>query len=145
MKLKKRSGANSSSKPRKPAVFFLDRSLGKKEIALALRQVGEHVEVHDDHFPPDAKDADWLSIVGKRDWVVFTKDDRIRYRTLERKALMRGGVRAFIITAKGLSGQDMAQIFIKALPRIKRFIAKHAPPFIAKITRNGAVMMLVEN
>lgn len=64
-KLKKRSGANSSSKLPEPLVFFLDRSLGKKKIADALRQAGERVGVHDDHFPPDAKDVDWLSGVGK--------------------------------------------------------------------------------
>ena len=143
--MKKRSGANSSSKPLESLIFFLDRSLGKKKIAIALAQAGERVEVHDDHFPPDARDADWLSTVGNRGWIVFTKDDRIRYRKLERMALMQAGVGAFILTAKDLSGEEMAQIFIKALPAMKRFIAKHTPPFIAKVTRSGAVEMLVEN
>jgi len=143
--LKKRSGANSSSKPLEPLVFFLDRSLGKKKIADALRQAGERVEVHDDHFPPDAKDVDWLSTVGNSGWIVFTKDDRIRYRTLERLALTQAGVRAFILTGKDLRGEEMAQIFIKALAKIKRFIAKHAPPFIAKVTKGGAVEMLSKN
>jgi hypothetical protein len=111
--LKKRSGANSSSKPLEPLVFFLDRSLGKKKIADALRQTGERVEVHDDHFPPDAKDVDWLSNVGAREWIVLTKDNRIRYRTLERNALMQAGVKAFILTGTDLRGEEMAQIFIK--------------------------------
>src|SRR3989304_5567341 len=132
-KLKKRSGANSSSKPLKPLIFFLDRSLGKKKIADALRQTGERVKVHDAHFPPDAKDVEWLPTVGARGWVVLTKDDRIRYRTLERNALMRAGVRAFVITATDLRGEEMAAIFIQALPTIKRFIKKNAPPFIAKV------------
>jgi hypothetical protein len=39
--------------------FFLDRSLGKNLVAEALRTAGVQVEVHDDHFAPDAKDEDW--------------------------------------------------------------------------------------
>ena len=143
--MKKRSGANSSSKPLEPLVFFLDRSLGKKKIADALRQAGERVEVHDEHFPVDARDEDWLSVVGERRWVVFTKDAKIRYRALERNALIRAGVRAFVLTTADLRGEEMGQIFIKALPTIKRFIAKHSPPFIAKVTRSGAVQMLIES
>jgi hypothetical protein len=58
-KSKKPSGANSPSKQPEPPVFFLDRSLGKKRIAATLRQAGAIVHVHDDYFPPDAKDEDW--------------------------------------------------------------------------------------
>jgi hypothetical protein len=29
------------------------------------------------------------------------------------------------------------------LPAIRRFVAQHNPPFIAKVTRSGAVSMLV--
>jgi hypothetical protein len=47
-----------------------------------------HVEVHDDHFAPDAPDAVWLRVVGERGWVVLTKDERIRRRPLEREALL---------------------------------------------------------
>ena len=46
-------------------------------------EVGESVEIHDDHFAPDAKDEVWLVEVGKRGWIVLTKDDRIRYRVTE--------------------------------------------------------------
>jgi hypothetical protein len=31
------------------------------------------VEIHDDHFPSDAKDEVWLAEVGIRGWIVLTK------------------------------------------------------------------------
>jgi uncharacterized protein with PIN domain len=62
-------------------VFFLDRNLGTKQVAEALRQAGAIVEIHNDYFLPDANDEEWLPEVGKRGWIVLTKDDRIRYRT----------------------------------------------------------------
>lgn len=50
--------------------------------------------MHDDHFPPGAKDEDWLAQVGERGWIVLTKDRRIRYRHVEWLALMKAGVAA---------------------------------------------------
>lgn len=80
-KSRKQSVANSGSRPlNPPLVFFIDRSLGQKVIAGRLRQCGVQVEIHDDHFPQNDPDEDWISEVGKRGWVVLTKDDRIRYR-----------------------------------------------------------------
>src|SRR5437899_2965793 len=83
---KRPSAASSGSAPPEPIVFFIDRSRGRKIVAQALRDVGATVEIHDDHFPPDAKDEVWLTEVGRRGWVVLTKDDRIRYRLTERTA-----------------------------------------------------------
>ena len=115
-----------------------------KRIATALRQAGAIVHVYDDYFPPDAKDEDWLTQVGQNGWVVLTKDHRIRYRHVERLALMKAGVAAFILTSGDLQGEEMAQIFVKALPRITRFLKNHAKPFIAKITKDGSVSLLFQ-
>jgi predicted nuclease of predicted toxin-antitoxin system len=133
---------SSPSKQPEPPTFFLDRSLGKIRIATALRQAGAIVHIHDDYFPPNAKDEDWLTQVGRNRWIVLTKDHRIRYRNLEREALMNAGVGAFILTAGDLQGDEMAEIFVKALPPIAKFLRKHKKPFIARVVRNGSVSML---
>jgi len=139
---KKPSDANSPS-PLERLVFFVDRSLGRKVIPIALRQAGEDVRIHDDFFPQNAEDPVWLTEAGKRGWVVLTKDVRIRYRAIETNALLTAKVRAFVLTAKGdLSGQEMADIFIKALPAIKRLCAKVPPPFIARVSRESSVALI---
>jgi hypothetical protein len=43
-----------------------------------------------------------------------------------------------------LQGDEMARIFVNALPAIARFLKKHKKPFIAKIGRNGSVTMLFQ-
>ena len=139
---KKRSESNSPSKLPKPLIFFIDRSLGRKIIAAALRQAGADVRIHDDHFPPDERDEKWLREVGRRGWVVLTKDSRIRYRGPEVTALQRARVRAFVLTRGDLQGAELAEIFVRALPTIERFVAKNPPPFIARIGRDGTVSML---
>lgn len=101
------------------------------------------MQIHDDHFRQDATDVEWLREVGQRGWIVLTKDEKIRRRTYERTALMQAGVRAFVLVAGNLSGQEMAAVFVKALPTIRRFVTNCQPPFIARVTRSGAVAMLV--
>jgi len=142
MRLKKRSGANSKQKPPESRTLFLDRSLGKKTVAEALRNTGLKVEVHDDHFAQDATDESWLTVVGKRGWIVLTKDRRIRFRAIERTALVNNAVRAFVLTAGDIDGTSMAALFVKALPKILKFSASYAPPFIATISKTGVVTML---
>jgi hypothetical protein len=83
-------------------VFFLDRSLGRYDVAAGLRQHGVTGHIHDDHFAPGATDEEWLSAVGPRGWIVLTKDTRIRYRAVERMALMQAGVRAFVLGSGNL-------------------------------------------
>src|SRR5438034_11603495 len=70
---KKRSGASSTLSPPDPLVFFVDRSLGRRTVATALRNAGALVEIHDDHSPPDALDETWLNVVGQREWVALSK------------------------------------------------------------------------
>lgn len=138
-KSKKRSASSSQLPPDLPVAFFLDRSLGTIVVATALRAKGVVVHSHNDHFAPDAPDEEWLTAAGSHGWVVLTKDEKIRHRELERDALIHAQVRAFILVSGNLTGSQMAEAFVKALPKMLRFVAQHDPPFIAKVFRNGGV------
>lgn|SRR5262245_22795467 len=130
MKSKKRS----ATKPRpEPVVFFIDRSLGRVA-GMALREAGASVEFHDDHFAPDAPDVEWLAEAGVKDWVVITKDKRIRRRPLEREAVCAAKLRVFVVAAtKNRTGDEIAAILVKHRHRMERLAHKHEPPFIAGI------------
>jgi arsenate reductase-like glutaredoxin family protein len=121
--------------------FFIDRCLGSKKIVAALREAGVTVEIHDDHFPPDAADVDWLPQVGGWGWVVLTKDANISRRTLEKMAVTRSNVQLFILTAQQLASNDMIAILIKAIVPMQNFVHKHPAPFIAKIHRDSRLEM----
>jgi hypothetical protein len=140
--LKKLFVVNSLSPP-EPPVFFIDRSLGRKVIPSALRQANELVKTHDEIFDQNTPDEVWLKEAGKQGWIVLTKDTRIRYHAHEVAALLDSGVRAFVLTARGdLTGAEMAAIFVKALPAIRRMAKETAPPFIARVQRDGTVEIL---
>ena len=139
---KKRSGANLPS-PLETRVFFIDRCLGRRIIPGALRDAGEEIKVHDDIFAQNAKDQDWLAEVSKRGWVVLTKDKNIRRRALEIHALTTARVRAFVLAGRGdLSGEEIGNIFVKALPAMKKLCATVTPPFIAHVSKDSSVALV---
>ena len=46
-------------------------------VADALRKAGESTTAHDEAFGQDTTDLEWLADVGRRGWVVLTKDARM--------------------------------------------------------------------
>ena len=141
-KSKKPSDTHSEKQPEKQYTFFIDRCLGKYIIANALREKGIKVEICDDHFDANEKDASWLREVGEKGWIVLTKDKWIRYRAPEWMIVEQHSVPVFTFGRAGLKGQEMASIFIKAYPKIKKFLMKTKPPFIATITRSGNLSLI---
>jgi predicted nuclease of predicted toxin-antitoxin system len=142
MKSKKQSGASLKSKLLDPIEIFIDRALGRR-IAEPLKKAGAIVHLHDDHFDQGVDDEVWLTEVGRRGWVVITKDQRIRYRAIEREALINAGVRAFIFMSGNVAFSDMAEIIAKTLPRIEKFIRINKPPFIAGIYRDASIRRIL--
>ena len=108
-----------------------------------LRAAGLTVEVHDDHFSQDAPDPEWLAAAGKNNWIVITRDERIRYNVAERQAIRRAKVRAFVLAAQGdLRAEMLAQNFLKAIGKVRQTVKQQKPPFIAKISRDATLTVL---
>ena len=121
--------------------FFIDRCLGKKLIAKTFQSSGIAVEIHDNHFSEDTQDVDWLPEIGKRGWVVLTKDAKISKNYLERIAVTNAGIFMFILASQNLSGKQMADIFLGAVTKMQEFVRTYPAPFIAKVYRDGRVEM----
>jgi len=92
------------------------------------------VERHRDHFAPDTPDIDWLEAVSRQGWIAVTHDGRTRYKPNELAAVRRFRVPLLVVVGAA-PHRDLADAFVATLPRIERFLAKHQPPFIAKVYR----------
>ena len=113
--------------------FFTDRDLGKKFPAI-LSAAGLKVERHQDHFADDAPDEEWLATIGEKGWVAVTHNLRIRYMPNELDAVVRHRVSLLVVIGKA-SYPELARAFVETTPRIEVFLARHTPPFIAKVYR----------
>lgn len=117
-----------------PPEFFIDRSLGRHVVPDALREAGAivHVMAHvyGERIGQALADEEWLRDAGEREWVVFMKDAKIRYRPAELQVVVDHGLRAFCLTNANLRGVEMAQRFVENLPRIVRIAQLKPGPYI---------------
>jgi hypothetical protein len=134
------AGNEPSPSPPEEFVLYLDENLcNSRAIQDTLTRLGVRFERHLAHFPSGTPDETWLPLVGSKDWVLLTCDKRIRYNLLEKRALTEYAVREFVFTSGNMSGQDMAAALEFALPEMRHLSSKIEPPFVAAITRTGAV------
>ncbi len=82
--------------------FFVDENdlaLGK---ALAERHDDIFYPGHPDlaEVPRGSLDDDWLPMIGRKSLVVITRDQRIRYRPVEKRMWVVHGVRGFVLTGR---------------------------------------------
>lgn len=121
-------------------VLYLDENIHNcQPILNGLDEAGIRYERHGNHFAPGTHDEQWLPLVGRSRWLLVTLDKNIRYNELERRAVLRFGVRQFVFTSGNLSGHVMALLLVKAFPEIVKICQRNDPPFIASITKSGAV------
>lgn len=82
-------------------------------------------------------------MAGRKGWVVLTKDERIRWRPGEQRAIVEAGVRCFCLhPTKGMRGEDMAEVLAKALPRILRIAAEDPRGYVKIVNRTGRIRHL---
>ena len=113
--------------------YFTDRNLGR-QFALILADAGLTVHRHDEHFAHDTKDDEWLTAIGKCGWIAITHDQRIRYKPNELRAVVEASVTLLVVIGKA-PFPELATTFVRTVPAIETFLARHQPPLIAKIYR----------
>ena len=104
------------SSGRQPAAaqpeFLIDRSLGRLGLRTALQEVALTVrtlaDVYGEAVAQETEDTEWIALAAARGWVVLCKDDRVRRRPAERRALTDGKVRVFCLTNANLNFADQA-------------------------------------
>lgn len=140
------SAANAARREAKrlaSLTFFLDHQIGRYVVADALRAAGARVEVHLDHFPGDKPDAEWIPEVGRRVWVLITKDQNIRRNPLERHAYEIAKLRGFVVTGKDLSGKELAELLVRCLTGMTRRAAGRTGPLLFAISAGGVFSKLI--
>jgi len=95
---------------------------------------------------PNVKDAKWLPIVGRHNWVVIMKDDQIRYRTLERKRFLEAGLRVFCLTTSGnRTSWEILGLLVRFWGDMERVALSRPGPYIYSITQLGVRPLFVQN
>ena len=127
--------------------FFLDRSLGRRQVPNALREDGWDLVTLAEHYgiPTDetVRDVEWLELAGRQGWPVLMKDEKIRYRPAERAAVIAHGVTAFYLTSGNLSSSQMSGSYIAHRETIWRLAIERGPSLFA-VSREGVRKIQLE-
>ncbi len=123
------------------AIFFVDRSLGR-QIGAALTGAGMSVRLHDDHFPQDTPDEEWIGQGAKLGWVVLTKDSAIKRKPREREAVLGSATAMFTLAHTNMTGQQMAETFIQNRLKMMRILKDTNRPFVAVVSISGIRVVL---
>jgi hypothetical protein len=110
--------------------FFLDRSLGRHLVADALRAVGVSVQTMAERYPETEEfivDETWIRDVTADGLVTLMKDDQIRRKPLEQRAVLESGARAFVVTNANLKGYEVAALFVENRHRIMQRARRPGP------------------
>ena len=137
------SAARREAKRLASLTFFLDHQVGKYIVAEMLRAAGSSVEVHLDHFPGNTPDHEWIPEVGRRGWVLITKDQHIRRNPLERAAYAAAKLRGFVVTGKDMSGNELGDLLVRCLDGMVRRTAGRTGPLLFTISRAGSFRKLI--
>lgn len=115
-------------RPRSDAIF-IDRSLGK-QVAEALRRFGFNVYTMADVYPNDGQEIDdieWITDAGRKGWIVFTQDQKIRERPSEIGAVLESGTKVFCLHVQTLKA-----------PAKTLYFGRHILPILRRSRRDGA-------
>jgi hypothetical protein len=134
----KRSAAKTPPRQHRAPTFYVDECLGRG-IALRLQAEGHNAKAFDEFA--GKPDVEFLPIIGKRQWVLITKDKNVRRNQLEVEAILNSDVRAFVVTAANLNHEQIAQLVLKAMPKITR-ISRQLGPFVYNVTASGIVSQI---
>jgi hypothetical protein len=119
-------------------VLFLDENTCGLKLIHALRNAGARVELATENFERGAADALWIPEVTRREWVIITADEKIRYRPNEKAAFLRAGAKAFILVSHGRPFSEVVDGVVKALPKMIRQCARPGP-FACSVHADGSV------
>ncbi len=111
-------------------MILIDRSI-PRSVADALALVRDDVEWLEPRFAHDTPDEHWLAEAGRQDWVVVTRDKRIRTRPRERQAINENGTGCFILAQRQVPTPWVAlKIVVPTLDEMVQRFAETPRPFI---------------
>lgn len=111
-------------------VFYVDESIFSRALVAELTAAGIPFDRVGITVPFGAPDDVWLSHCGKHSYIALTRDQRIRYRALEKQALVVHGVACFTFTHGQATAMQCAGRIVALAPKMLAIAASQPRPFL---------------
>lgn len=113
--------------------FFTDRDLAETfpQTLKNSRKI-KVISYREQYSSNIVSDSEWLEFAGKKNLIVITHDEHIRYRPNERRALEHYKVGMVLLVGKR-NHDLLAECFIATFAKIKKWVISHKKPYILKV------------
>jgi hypothetical protein len=128
-----------SAKPPEKTVFYLDESIYSRVLFEVLQSAGVTVKRPGIDVPFGTRDEEWLTTAGGKGWIVLSRDQRVRHRTLEIQSLTEAKVGAFVLAAGQATAQATAAAILSKLKKILNISRSERKRFLYTLGITGAL------
>jgi len=118
------------ARPEAAPTFYVDESIYSNALVAQLTAAGIDFDRVGVTVPFGAADDVWLSHCGRHSYIVLTRDQRIRYRSLEKQALIDHGVACFTFTQGQATATQCAERIVALAPKMMAIAASQSRPFL---------------
>lgn len=108
----------------------------------ALKEVGIPYIAHHEKFAPACPDEEWLTAVGKEDWIVVTRDQNIRRKANELKAFRDAKLIVFVLASGNASAADTAALVVNLYPKFLKLAHAAKPPAMFSVSLKQTITQL---
>jgi len=125
-----------------PLTFYFDRCFGKRfPEALDKLTPPFTVEWHQKNkFAEEMADDEWLSIVGAKNWVVFSHDRKFHDDTAACAAIRQHKIGCFYLWGASVGPWEKFICFAKTYERFHKLAVNTQKPFVFRITYNFRIV-----
>lgn len=95
-----------------------------------MREAGSNVVTPFDGGLAGTTDESWLAVIGSRGWLALMRDQNIRRRPLERRALVAAKVGAFVCIAGEATAEGTTGAVISLQKKMVNIAGSERRPFI---------------
>jgi hypothetical protein len=130
------STSNTSKQPEEP-IYFVDRTHGRKKLPALLTKVGMKVEVHCNHFAPEAPDDEWIPKCAANGWVIITGDKAIETDPINAKAVEESAAKVFVTADTNSKAEEWAAAIIVGRRKMARVVEYNNGAFCVDIDKDA--------
>jgi hypothetical protein len=127
------------ARPEPAPTFYVDESIFSNALVAALTVAGIVFDRVGLAVPFGAPDDVWLSHCGRNSYLALTRDQRIRYRALEKQALIDHGVACFTFTQGQATAAQCAARIVDLVPKMVAIAATQPWPFLYTFGMSGGL------
>ena len=125
--------------------LYFDRNFGTR-LPKALNFVKPPVTIEwhqNQRFPQEMIDDEWLEIVGKKGWLVFSHDRKFHSEATETAAVKQHGIGCFYLPCANEPTWAKLSVFVRTFSRMMKLAESENRPFVFDVLKTGQIKRVV--